>query len=74
MNGTIKIGEYSVASRLSRLSPNLTSRLTPGTIFSSYEVYEALPRGIAVPFRKNDPEEREASIIISFGPSFSAHP
>jgi DNA polymerase I len=45
-----------LASRLSGLSPNLTSRLTPGTLVSSYEVYEALARGIAVPFRKNDAE------------------
>ena len=45
-----------LASRLSGLSPNLTSRLTPGTLISSYEVYEALARGIAVPFRKNDAE------------------
>ena len=45
-----------LASRLSGLSPNLTSRLTPGTLVSSYEVYEALARGIAVPFRKNDTE------------------
>jgi len=45
-----------LASRLSGLSPNLTCRLTPGTLVSSYEVYEALARGIAVPFRKNDAE------------------
>jgi DNA polymerase I len=45
-----------MASRLSGLSPNLTSRFTPGTLISSYEVYEALRRGIAVPFRKRDPE------------------
>lgn len=45
-----------LASRLAGLSPNLTCRLTPGTLVSSYEVYEALARGIAVPFRKNDAE------------------
>lgn len=45
-----------LASRLTGLSPNLTSRLTPGTIVSGYEVYEALVRGIAVPFRKSDAE------------------
>lgn len=45
-----------LASRLTGLSPNLTCRLTPGTIVSSYEVYEALARGIAVPFRKSDAE------------------
>jgi DNA polymerase I len=45
-----------MASRLSGLPPNLTSRFTPGTLISSYEVYEALRRGIAVPFRKRDPE------------------
>jgi len=43
-----------MASRLSGLSPNLTVRFTPGTLISSYEVYEALRRGIAVPFRKRD--------------------
>jgi len=45
-----------MASRLSGLSPNLSSRFTPGTLISSYEVYEAIKRGIAVPFRKSDPE------------------
>ena len=45
-----------LASRLTGLSPNLTCRLTPGTLISSYEVYEALARGIAVPFRKKDAE------------------
>ncbi len=45
-----------MASRLSGLSPNLTSRFTPGTLISSYEGFEALRRGIAVPFRKRDPE------------------
>lgn len=45
-----------MAARLSGLSPNLTSRLTPGTLISSYEVYEAIKQGIVVPFRKADPE------------------
>jgi DNA polymerase I len=45
-----------MASRLSGLSPNLTARFTPGTLISSYEVFEALRRGIAVPFRKRDAE------------------
>jgi DNA polymerase, archaea type len=45
-----------MASRLSGLSPNLTSRFKPGTLISSYEVFEALRRGIAVPFRKRDAE------------------
>src|SRR5208337_1786472 len=45
-----------MAARLSGLSPNLSSRFTPGTLISSYEVYEAIKRGIAVPFRKSDPE------------------
>lgn len=45
-----------MASRLTGLSPNLTSRFTPGTLISSYEVFEALRRGIAVPFRKRDAE------------------
>jgi len=45
-----------MASRLTGLSPNLTSRFTPGTLISSFEVYEALRRGVAVPFRKRDAE------------------
>jgi DNA polymerase I len=45
-----------MAARLSGLPPNLASRFTPGTLISSYEVYEAVERGIAVPFRKSDPE------------------
>jgi DNA polymerase I len=45
-----------MASRLSGLSPNLTSRFTPGTLISSHEVFEALRRGVAVPFRKRDAE------------------
>ncbi|WAI00911.1 type B DNA-directed DNA polymerase [Methanogenium organophilum] len=45
-----------LASRLTGIPPNLTSRFTPGTIISSYECSEALKRGIAIPFRKNDAE------------------
>jgi len=45
-----------MAARLSGISPNLASRFTPGTLISSYETYEAVKRGIAVPFRKSDPE------------------
>jgi DNA polymerase I len=45
-----------MAARLSGLSPNLASRFTPGTLISSYEVYEAVRRGIVVPFRKSDVE------------------
>jgi len=36
------------------LAQNLTSRFTPGTLISSYEVFEALRRGIVVPFRKRN--------------------
>jgi len=46
-----------MAARLSGLSPNLASRFTPGTLISSYEVYEAIKLGIAVPFRKSDAEK-----------------
>ena len=46
-----------MAARLSGLSPNLASRFTPGTLISSYEVYEAVRRGIVVPFRKSDVEK-----------------
>jgi len=45
-----------MASRLTGLSPNLTARFTPGTLISGYEVFEALRRGVAVPFRKRDAE------------------
>jgi DNA polymerase I len=45
-----------LASRLSGLPPNLAARFTPGTLISSYEVYEALRRGLAVPWRKRDAE------------------
>ncbi|MCQ8893094.1 MAG: type B DNA-directed DNA polymerase [Methanolinea sp.] len=46
-----------LGSRLSCLPPNLVARFTSGTLISSYEVYEALRRGIAVPWRKADAEE-----------------
>jgi DNA polymerase I len=51
-------GLYGVilASRLTGISPNLAARFTAGTLVSGYEVYEALLRGIAVPYRKNDAE------------------
>ncbi|WP_321506718.1 type B DNA-directed DNA polymerase [uncultured Methanoregula sp.] len=45
-----------LAARLSGISPGLVSRLTPGTLISGYETYEAIRRGIAVPFRKSDAE------------------
>lgn len=45
-----------LGARLSCLPPNLTGRFTSGTLISSYEVYEALRQGIAVPWRKGDPE------------------
>jgi DNA polymerase I len=45
-----------MAARLTGLSPNLAARFTPGTLISSYEVYEAVRRGIGVPFRKADVE------------------
>jgi len=45
-----------MGARLSGLSPSLVSRLTPGTLISAYETYEAVRMGIAVPFRKNDAE------------------
>nr|WP_321351661.1 type B DNA-directed DNA polymerase [uncultured Methanoregula sp.] len=45
-----------LAARLSGISPNLASRFTPGTLISGYETYEAVRRGIVVPFRKSDAE------------------
>jgi len=45
-----------LASRLTGITPNLTSRLTPGTLVSGYEAYEAIRRGISIPFRKSEPE------------------
>ena len=48
-----------MASRLSGLSPNLTARFTPGTLISSYEVFEALRRGIAVPIQETRCREHQ---------------
>jgi len=45
-----------VAARITGLSPNRTARVTPGTLISSFEVYAALARGIAVPWLKADAE------------------
>ncbi|NYT21833.1 MAG: type B DNA-directed DNA polymerase [Methanomicrobiales archaeon] len=45
-----------LGARLTGLPPNLTARFTSGTLISAYEVYEALRQGIAIPFRKSDPE------------------
>jgi DNA polymerase I len=45
-----------ISARLSGLSPNLASRFTPGTLISSYETYEAIQQGIAIPLRKSDGE------------------
>jgi DNA polymerase I len=53
-----------MASRLSGLSPNLTSRFTPGTLISSYEVFEALRRSVVVPFRKRDVEGRKEYLRV----------
>lgn len=53
-----------LASRLTGLPPNLTARFTPGTLISGYENYEAVRRGVAVPFRKWDAEEgRPVSVL-----------
>ncbi|MDI6719278.1 MAG: type B DNA-directed DNA polymerase [Methanomicrobiales archaeon] len=45
-----------LASRLTALPPSLAAHVTPGTLISAYEIYEAVRRGIAVPFRKGDAE------------------
>ncbi|HWQ68224.1 MAG TPA: type B DNA-directed DNA polymerase [Methanospirillum sp.] len=65
-----------LASRLTGLSPNLACRLTPGTLISSYEVYEALARGIAVPFRKGDAEahRRLADMRLDFRGGLTLQP
>lgn len=44
------------ASRLTGLCPNLAARFTSGTLISTYEIYEAVRSGIAVPYRKSEPE------------------
>jgi DNA polymerase I len=49
-----------LAARLTGMPPNVVSRHTPGTLVSAYEAYEAVSRGIAVPFRKKDPEDARA--------------
>lgn len=49
-----------LASRLTGIPPNLSARLTAGTLISAYEVYEAVRRGISVPYRKTDPERTRA--------------
>lgn len=73
-------GLYGVitAARLTGLSPNLTSRFTPGTLISSYEIYEAVKRGIAVPFRKSDAERlrhfRELRAMDKGGMIFQPEP
>lgn len=46
-----------LGARLSCLPPNLVSRFSSGSLISSYEVYEAKRRGIAVPWRKADAED-----------------
>lgn len=53
-----------LASRLAVISPNLAARFSPGTLISSYEVFEALKRGIAVPFRKSDAEEKKTLGVL----------
>lgn len=65
-----------LASRLTGLSPNLTCRLTPGTLVSGYEVYEALNRGIAVPYRKQDTEacRRLADMRLAYRGGYMHHP
>ncbi len=45
-----------LGARLSCLPPNLVARFSSGSLISSYEVYEAKRRGIAVPWRKADAE------------------
>ena len=67
-----------MAARLAGLSPNLASRFTPGTLISSYETCEAVKQGIAVPFRKSDPEQvRRLSALQAAdrgGMMFQPHP
>jgi len=45
-----------IAARITGLSPNRTARFTPGTLVSAFEVYTALSRGIAIPWKKIDTE------------------
>ncbi len=55
-----------LASRISAVSPNHASRITPGSLISLYEVFEALVRGIAVPFRKSDAERMRSVEELRF--------
>ena len=52
-------------SRLSLIGLQQMSRLSPGTAISSMETAEALKRGVAVPWKKNRPEDfKSASELI----------
>ncbi|OPY39246.1 MAG: DNA polymerase [Methanoregula sp. PtaU1.Bin051] len=53
-----------LASRLTGMPPNFVSRHTPGTLVSAYEAYEAVSRGIAVPFHKKGPEENRSFAFL----------
>jgi DNA polymerase I len=53
-----------LASRLTGIPPNLSARLTAGTLISAYEVYEAVRRGISVPYRKTDPERTRSGCML----------
>lgn len=65
-------------SNLTGIPPNYTARFTPGTLISSYEVFEALKMGIAVPFRKRDAENlrklEELKIVDRGGMVFQPEP
>ncbi|RLF80747.1 DNA polymerase I, partial [Thermococci archaeon] len=67
-----------LASRLACIPPNYAARFTPGTLISSYEVYEALKMGIAVPFRKRDAENtrtlEELKLVDRGGMIFQPEP
>ncbi len=59
MNGLAEV------SRLSLIGLQQMSRLSPGTAISSMETVEALKRGVAVPWKKNRPEDfKSASELI----------
>ncbi len=59
MNGLVEI------SRLSLIGLQQMARLSPGTAISSMETAEALKRGVAVPWKKNRPEDfKSASELI----------
>jgi DNA polymerase I len=53
-----------LAARLTGMPPNFVARHTPGTLVSAYEAYEAVSRGIAVPFHKKDPEQARAGHFL----------